>query len=204
MDAQFKSIETLSPPADLALSFQAGVGSDRAPSTGGRACEFEAEALPHVRRLYAAACRLTRNTDDAEDLVQDTLLRAYRAYDSFRPGTNMRAWLFTILYRVRADGFRRAGRSPRTVELLQDTRSVPPPQDALASGSEVLESALGQVPEHYRTALVLRDVQDFSYDEIARIMEVPIGTVMSRIHRGRCLLRQVLCGQSGWPAQATH
>jgi RNA polymerase sigma-70 factor (ECF subfamily) len=202
MDAQVNSIET--PPGDLALSCCAGVGSDLATSKGSRAHDFEAEALPHVRRLYGAACRLTRNTHDAEDLVQDTLLRAYRAYDSFTPGTNMRAWLFTILYRVRADGFRRAVRSPRTVELVKDTRSVLPPQDALASGGELLESALEQVPVHYRTALVLRVVQDFSYDEIARILEVPIGTVMSRIHRGRSLLRQLLCGQSGRPAQMTH
>ena len=135
---------------------------------------------------------MARNAHDAEDLLQETFLRAYRAFDNFRPGTNMRAWLFTILYRVRADSFRRAGRSPKTVELVADLRSEPAPQNALAFGHEQVGRALRQVPERYRTALLLRDVQDFSYEEIARIIEAPIGTVMSRIHRGRSALRQAL------------
>jgi len=150
--------------------------------------------MPHARSLYGTARRMVRNGHDAEDLVQETFLRAYRAYDSYRPGTNMRAWLFTILYRVRADGFRRAGRSPRTVELTEDRRSVPAPQDALSAGGEDVSRALQCVPEHYRTALLLRDVQDFSYDEIAQIVKAPLGTVMSRIHRGRGLLRAALSG----------
>lgn len=155
---------------------------------------FEAEALPHLRSLYGTAYRMTRNAHDAEDLVQETFLRAYRAFDGFTPGTNIRAWLYTILHRARTDSFRKAGRSLKTVELEGEGPSVPPPQDALASGGEDLARALDALPEVFRAAVVLRDVEDFSYEEIARILEVPIGTVMSRIHRGRAQLRELLGG----------
>jgi len=153
---------------------------------------FESDALPHLRALYGTAYRMTRNAHDAEDLVQETFLRAYRGFHRFEPGTNIRAWLFTILHRVRTDAFRRAGRSPRTTELTDDGPAVPAPQEALASGGEVIERALAALPEAYRVAVILRDVEDLSYDEIARVLDVPIGTVMSRIHRGRGLLRAAL------------
>jgi RNA polymerase sigma-70 factor, ECF subfamily len=156
---------------------------------------FEAEALPHLKSLYGTAYRMTRNAHDAEDLVQETFLRAYRAFEGFTPGTNIRAWLYTILYRVRTDAFRRAGRSPRTVELMDEGPSVPAPQEALAAGGEEIVRALDKLPEPFRSAVVLRDVEDFSYQEIARILDVPIGTVMSRIHRGRGLLRTTLAGR---------
>jgi RNA polymerase sigma-70 factor (ECF subfamily) len=145
---------------------------------------FEAEALPHLRSLYGTAYRMTRNAHDAEDLV----------FDGFTPGTNIRAWLFTILHRARTDAFRKAGRSLKTVELEGEGPAVPPPQDALASGGEDLSRALESLPDVFRAAVVLRDVEDFSYEEIARILDVPIGTVMSRIHRGRAQLRTVLGG----------
>jgi RNA polymerase sigma-70 factor (ECF subfamily) len=170
----------------------------KSPASAGSTWEaegrFEQEALPQMRTLYAAACRLTRNTADAEDLVQETYLRAFRAFHLYTPGTNIRAWLFTILYRVRADGFRKAGRSPRTVELLDEGPAQPPPQNAWAQGQEEILRALDQVPEAFRAAVVLRDMQDFSYEEIAAILGVPIGTVMSRIHRGRACLRRLLEG----------
>ena len=153
---------------------------------------FETEALPHLRALYGAAYRMTRNAHDAEDLVQETFLRAYRGFDRFEAGTNIRAWLFTILHRVRTDAFRRAGRSPKTVEMIADGPAVPPPQDALAQGAEDIERALAALPEVFRSAVVLRDVEDLSYDEIASVLDVPVGTVMSRIHRGRALLRAAL------------
>ncbi len=153
---------------------------------------FEAEALPHLRALYATAYRMTRNAHDAEDLVQETFLRAYRAFDRYQPGTNIRAWLFTILHRARTDSFRRSARSPQTVELTGDGPPVPPAQDALAAGGEDIVRAIEDLPEVFRTAVVLRDLEDFTYEEIARILEVPIGTVMSRIHRGRALLRAAL------------
>ena len=153
---------------------------------------FRNEAIPHLRALYGTAWRMTRNAHDAEDLVQETYLRAYRGFDGYEPGTNIRAWLHAILNRVRADHYRKVGRSPQTVELVGEGPSVPPPQDALATGREEVERALADLPEVFRTAVVLRDVQELSYDEIARALDVPIGTVMSRIHRGRALLRAAL------------
>ena len=153
---------------------------------------FESEALPHLKALYATAYRMTRNAHDAEDLVQETYLRAFRAFDRYQPGTNIRAWLFTILHRARTDGFRKQGRSPQTVELVGEGPGVAPAQDALASGAEEILRAMEALPEVFRNAVVLRDLEEFSYDEIARILEVPVGTVMSRIHRGRSLLRSAL------------
>jgi RNA polymerase sigma-70 factor, ECF subfamily len=155
---------------------------------------FEAEALVHLRSLYRTAYRMTRNPSDAEDLVQETCLRAFRAFDTFTPGTNIRAWLYTILYRVRTDSFRKAGRSPRTVELVDDGPGVPAPQEALAGGHEDLTRALEALPEPFHTAVVLRDLEELSYEEIAQVLRVPIGTVMSRIHRGRAQLRAALTG----------
>lgn len=153
---------------------------------------FEEEAVPYLRELYGTAYRLTRNRDDAEDLVQETFFRAYRAFHTFRPGTNIRAWLYTILHRVRTDTFRKASRSIAIDGPIEHEPGVPPPQNALASGGEDIWRALERVPDPYRTAVVLRDVQDFSYAEIAEIVEVPVGTVMSRIHRGRQLLKKML------------
>ncbi len=154
---------------------------------------FETEALPHLRPLYRTAYRMTRNPADAEDLVQETFLRAYRAFDTYQAGTNIRAWLYTILYRVRTDSFRKAGRSPQTVELAEEP-PVPPPQDALAGGQEDLERALAALPEPFQSAVILRDIEELSYDEIAEVLRIPIGTVMSRIHRGRAQLRTLLAG----------
>jgi RNA polymerase sigma-70 factor (ECF subfamily) len=154
---------------------------------------FEAEVTPHLRALFGMAYRLTSNAHDAEDLVQETMLRAYRAFDRYRPGTNARAWLFTILHRLRTDALRRKGRRPETVELLDEGPPVAPTHEmALASGHEEITRALEALPEAFRSAVVLRDIEEFSYAEIAEILEVPVGTVMSRIHRGRALLRQTL------------
>ena len=140
-----------------------------------------------------AAARRTQQ--EAEDLTQETFLRAYRAFDGYTPGTNIRAWLHTILYRVRTDAFRRMGRSPQTVELDGDGPAVAAPQDGLASGGEDLVRALEGLPETFRSAVVLRDVQELTYEEIAQVLGIPIGTVMSRIHRGRALLRAALGGR---------
>ncbi|HXB55859.1 MAG TPA: sigma-70 family RNA polymerase sigma factor [Vicinamibacteria bacterium] len=153
---------------------------------------FEAEALPHLKVLYRTAYRMTRNAHDAEDLVQETYLRAYRSFDRYTPGTNIRAWLYTILHRVRTDAVRRLARRPEAVELLEDTLAAPPAQDDLGSEREDVAPALARLPESFRVAVLLRDIDEFSYEEIAQILEVPIGTVMSRIHRGRALLRQAL------------
>jgi len=147
-----------------------------------------------MRALYAGARRLLRNAADAEDLVQETYLRAFRAFHLFKPGTNIRAWLFTILYRVRADHFRKLARSPRTVELVDEGPAVAPSQERLAGGQEPVLRALDRLSEPFRSAVVLRDMQDLTYDEIAGVLQIPMGTVMSRIHRGRSLLRGMLEG----------
>ena len=156
-----------------------------------REARFEAEALPHLKRLYAAAYRMTSNAADAEDLVQETMLRAFRSFDRYTPGTNAKAWLYTILERVRTDAFRKAGRRPATVELDNDGPPVVGRQDALMQGRD-LEQALSALPESFKVAVVLRDVEELSYGEIAAALQIPIGTVMSRIHRGRALIRAAL------------
>jgi RNA polymerase sigma-70 factor (ECF subfamily) len=166
----------------------------RSAAAGELDARFEREALPQLQALYAGACRLTRDVADAEDLVQETYLRAFRAFHLYQPGSNIRAWLFTILYRVRADHFRKVARAPRMAELPADGPAVEPAQSQLADGHELVQRALARLPEPFRSAVVLRDMQDFSYEEIAGILEVPIGTVMSRIHRGRAQLRQLLSG----------
>ncbi len=172
-------------------------GVSRMPAAATRSLKerFEAEALPHLRSLYGTAYRLTRNAADAEDIVQETFLRAYRAFEGYTPDTNIRAWLYKILHRVRTDAYRRSMRSPQTVELPEQGTPVAPPQEALAGGQEEIARALDRLPEAFRTAVVLRDMQDFTYDEIATITQVPIGTVMSRIHRGRALLRELLAAR---------
>jgi RNA polymerase sigma-70 factor (ECF subfamily) len=163
------------------------------PADMAPAERFEAEALPHLRSLFSAACRMCRNRADAEDLVQETMLRAFRGFSQFQPGTNLKAWLFTILCRARTDTIRRIFRSPQTVELVEDERQEPATQErALTSGSEEISRALSRVPETYRVAVVLRDIEELTYEEIARALEIPVGTVMSRIHRGRARLRQEL------------
>ena len=158
---------------------------------------FEAEILPQLRPLFGMAYRLTGNAHDAEDLVQETMLRAHRSFDRYRPGTNARAWLFTILHRLRTDALRRKGRRPETVELLDDGPPVPAVHERiLTSGHEDVVQALEGLSETFRSAVVLRDIEEFSYAEIAKILGIPVGTVMSRIHRGRALLRQALSGRA--------
>lgn len=152
---------------------------------------FETEAVPHLRSLYGTAYRMTRNAHDAEDLVQETCLRAYKNFDRYQEGTNIRAWLHTILYRARTDMLRRSGRTVQATELPDEGPAVPPPQSSTGDRLD-LGRALESLPEAFRLAVVLRDVEEFSYEEIASILDVPIGTVMSRIHRGRARLRAVL------------
>lgn len=153
---------------------------------------FELEALPHLAALRRTAHRLTRNACDAEDLAQDVMLRAFRSWSSYTPGTNVRGWLYTILFSAHTDGLRRRMRSVKTVELSGPGPAVPPAQDALHSGHETLLRALRGLPQPFRRALLLRDVRDLSYHEIARALGVPLGTAMSRVHRGRARLRKSL------------
>ena len=165
-------------------------GRDQDPAT------FEQEVLALLDRLYSAALRLTRNVADAQDLVQDTYVRAFRAADQFRPGTDARAWMFTILHNTFLNTRRDQARSPveadsDVVERAADLGGgVASPEDILLR--EVmdvdLKGALEALPAVFREAVWLRDVEQFTYDEMATILGVPIGTVMSRISRGRRLL----------------
>ena len=159
---------------------------------------FEAEALASLDSLYRTALRLTRVPADAEDLVQDTYLKAFRAAHRFEPGTNLRAWLFTILHNTARNRARDRARDTVAVDsaVVDEAADAPPPgsrsvidtpeslllRDTM--GPE-LQAALDALPESFRQAVWLRDVEEFSYAEIARMLEIPIGTVMSRISRGR-------------------
>lgn len=157
-----------------------------------------------VDRLFAAALRLARNEADAQDLVQDTYLRAFRAADQFQAGTNLRAWLFTILHNAHLNQRRNRGRSPidtdsEVVEQAADARAeAASPEDLLlrATMDHDLQAALDEMPERFREAVWLRDVEQLTYDEIAGVLQVPIGTVMSRISRGRRLLHDRLIART--------
>lgn len=170
-------------------------------SSGGA---FETEALSLVDRLYGTALRLTRNEADAEDLVQETYLRAFRAASQFRPGTSLKAWMFTILHNTFLNQRRDRGRSPIDADS-EAVEQAPEPADRRASPEDLLldsvmdadlRRALDDMPEAFREAVWLRDVEQFSYAEIAAIVQVPPGTVMSRISRGRRLLHALLVERS--------
>ena len=159
---------------------------------------FEREALASIDALYRTALRLTRRPADAEDLVQDTYLRAFRAADRFEPGTNLRAWLFTILHNAAKNRLRDRARDTVMVDSeaveraadAPDPREVETPETRLIKESLTpeLQAAVDGLPDAFRQAVWLRDVEEFSYAEIASIVSVPVGTVMSRISRGRRLL----------------
>ncbi|HEX9235476.1 MAG TPA: sigma-70 family RNA polymerase sigma factor [Actinomycetota bacterium] len=166
---------------------------------------FEAEALPLLPGMYSAAYRLTRNAADAEDLVQETFLRAYRGFHQFEPGTNLKAWLYRILMNTFINSYRKKQREPQTVSddeieewylySKMGEHGIEPSAEAAVIESlpdEDVQSALSSLPEQFRIAVLLADVEGFSYKEIAEITDVPIGTVMSRLHRGRKALEKRL------------
>jgi RNA polymerase sigma-70 factor (ECF subfamily) len=167
--------------------------------------EFEALAMPHLDGLYAAALRLTKNPRDAEDLVQDSVLRAFRFFDKFERGTNMKAWLYKIVTNTFINRYRRVTKERSIVD--DDRDSV---QDRLVSRDAAAQAedperayfdrqlsddvlrALDSIPVDFRMTVILADLQDFSYKEIADILDIPVGTVMSRLFRGRRLLQTLL------------
>jgi RNA polymerase sigma-70 factor (ECF subfamily) len=169
---------------------------------------FAEVAMQHMPSLYSAALRMTRNAAEAEDLVQETYLKAYRAYGRFQEGTNLKAWLYKILTNTFINSYRSKKRRPELsdVDDVEDLylfrrlgglegavagRSAEDEVMDLFTDSEVKE-ALESLPESFRMAVLLSDVEGFSYKEIAEIMDVPIGTVMSRLHRGRKALQKAL------------
>ena len=179
----------------------------RRPSTSSASADdrdqtdgFAREALSYLDSLYGTALRLTRRQADAEDLVQDTYLKAFRASSQFQRGTNLKAWLFTILHNTHRNMRRHDVRSPvdvdsETVEQAADLRTGGDTPEQLLTRATLdadLQAALDALPDAFRQAVWLRDVEEFSYAEIARIMGVPSGTVMSRISRGRRMLYEQL------------
>ncbi|MBA3728320.1 MAG: sigma-70 family RNA polymerase sigma factor [Actinobacteria bacterium] len=166
---------------------------------------FERDALPLLSGLYSAAYRLTRNAADAEDLVQETFLRAYRGFAQFKEGTNLKAWLYRILTNTFINIYRKKQREPQTIseDEVEDwylySKMVGEGMEPSAETSvieslpdEEVQEALSSLPEQFRIAVLLADVEGFSYKEIADITDVPIGTVMSRLHRGRKALEKRL------------
>jgi RNA polymerase sigma-70 factor (ECF subfamily) len=188
-------------------------GSRARAHAAGERDAFEAAALSHLDNLYGAAVRLTRQRDDAEDLVQETYLKAFRAADSFAAGTNLKAWLFTILHNTWRNTVRDRSRSPidvdsEAVERATDVAAERDSPERLLTNraiGEGLRAALDSLPVVFREAVWLRDVEEFSYAEIAKVLDVPIGTVMSRISRGRRLLHDRLTGAAeAAPAELTE
>lgn len=156
--------------------------------------DFETVALPHINDLYRAARRIMSNTSDAEDVVQETYLQAWKSFHRFEPGTNIRAWLFKILFHVASHHRRKLFRFKQadvTDETIAETIAYEPAPAPNLRDEEVL-AALEKVPQNYRIVILLADVQEFSYKEIAEILQIPIGTVMSRLSRGRGIMREEL------------
>jgi RNA polymerase sigma-70 factor, ECF subfamily len=161
--------------------------------------DFEAEALGYLDDLYGAALRLTRNAADAEDLAQETYVRAFRSAKQFKPGSNLKAWLFTILYNAYRNERRDSRRDPvevdsGRVEVSSEADPAEGPEERLLRGAldADLQAALGSLPEAFREVVWARDVDEFSYAEIAQMLGIPVGTVMSRISRGRRMLYEKL------------
>jgi len=172
---------------------------------------FESEVMQHLDALYRTALRMTRNPQDAEDLVQETMLRAYRFLDRFEPGTNLRAWLFKILTNTYINRYRKAASEPR-VDSLDDSEELSLyrylDNEAASRGGSVeaqvldrfaendIKEAIEKLPSQYRITVLLADVEGFSYNDIAEITNVKKGTVMSRLFRGRRLLQKALVDQA--------
>jgi RNA polymerase sigma-70 factor (ECF subfamily) len=168
---------------------------------------FEAQAIPFMDQLYAAGLRMTRNPSDAADLVQETFVKAFAAFAQFQQGTNLKAWLYRILTNTFINNYRKKQRDPYqgTIDELEDwqlggAQSVTQGRSTRSAEAEAIDhlpdsavkDALQAIPEDFRMAVYFADVEGFSYQEIADIMKTPVGTVMSRLHRGRRMLRDLL------------
>jgi RNA polymerase sigma-70 factor, ECF subfamily len=167
---------------------------------------FEEIAFAHMDSLYSTALRMTRNAEEAEDLVQDTYLRAYRFFDKFEEGTNFKAWIFKILTNTFINKYRKKVRTPQSVQLDKVEFGLESEDDSKAEGEWVgfdeahyegifddeVKAAMAQLSEEFRIVIILADIEGFSYKDIADMIDRPIGTVMSRLFRGRRVLQRVL------------
>lgn len=184
-----------------------------------RSERFERDALPFLDQLYGAALRLTRNPSDAEDLVQETYAKAYASFHQFKPGTNLKAWMYRILNNTFISSYRKKQREPlksdaAEIEDWQMLRASTHHSTGLRSAEaeamdrlpdEEIKAAMAALPEDRRLAVYLADVEGFAYKEIAEILDIPLGTVMSRLHRGRSQLRELLgeyAADRGYKAEA--
>ncbi len=192
---------------DLAVAAGADAwGSGAPPTPPPRETSFDVQLLTHLDTMYAVSCRMTRSTAEAEDLVQDTIVKAMRAREQFEPGTNMKAWLLRIMTNTFINRYRRGGLEREIfdgpdADSLTDgwvgattMRAMRDPEtQALTPIVEAeVQRALDALPDEFRLAVVLSDIEELSYKEIAEAMNCPIGTVMSRLHRGRKLLQKTL------------
>jgi RNA polymerase sigma-70 factor (ECF subfamily) len=184
--------------------------SETTPDARGIAAEardrvrFEEEALALSDQVYRVARHLSNSREDAEELVQETYARAFRSWRSYTPGTNLRAWLLRILTNLNIDRGRRTQRAPQTTPLeandyylydkLAESDGSAPDEDRVVErlSQDDIVSALSEVPHDFRDVIVLVDIGDFSYQDAAQILDIPIGTVMSRLHRGRRILKREL------------
>ncbi len=158
--------------------------------------DFETEAVPHMPDLYRIARWLVRGSDEAEDLVQETLSEALRSFHRYERGTNCRAWMTKIMYHVNGKRLRKLGRLKiigDTEEMIAETVAFEPPVPQNVRDEDVL-GALNRIPDSFRQVVILADVEEFAYREIADMLQIPAGTVMSRLHRARKLLRVELAG----------
>jgi RNA polymerase sigma-70 factor (ECF subfamily) len=200
------SATAIAPFVDAVGDLELALMTDTTEPADPRAL-FEEQAIPYMDQLYAAAMRLTRNPSDAADLVQETFIKAFQAFGQFQQGTNLKAWLYRIQTNTFINNYRKNQRNPYqgTIDDLEDwqlgsAESVTRTTSTRSAEAEAIDhlpdsdvkEALQSIPEDFRMAVYFADVEGFSYQEIADIMKTPVGTVMSRLHRGRRMLRDLL------------